>query len=247
MNKIVKSLFKRKSVRAYADKAISQKRKDIIYGAMLQAPTAGNMCLYTIIDVVDQDIKNTLSVTCDNQPFIAKAPMVSVLCADYRRWFDIFTKYCEDVRLPKEGDLMLAISDTIIAAQNGVVAAESLGISSCYIGDIIENYETHKELLGLPKYVVPVCMLCFGYPTKQQAKRNKPLRFSIRHIVHQDRYNMDKCNLMEQILQQREGYENKDGFDQWIVRFCNRKWNSDFSIEMSRSARAIIDDWCKED
>ena len=47
----------------------------------------------------------------------------------------------------------------MIAAQNTVVAAESLGLGSCYIGDILENREYNKKLLSLPDYVVPVGML----------------------------------------------------------------------------------------
>ena len=69
---------------------------------------------------------------------------------------------------------MLAVCDALIAAQNAVVAAESLGIGSCYIGDIMENAEVHQMTLQLPKYVFPVAMLVFGYPTDQQKKRKKP-------------------------------------------------------------------------
>ena len=57
---------------------------------------------------------------------------------------------------------MLACSDALIAAQNAVIAAESLGIGSCYIGDILEQAEDHAELLDLPPHTMPVAMLCFG-------------------------------------------------------------------------------------
>ena len=69
---------------------------------------------------------------------------------------------------------MLAITDTAIAAQNAVVAAESLGIGSCYIGDIMENCEEQRRLLQLPEYVFPAVMLVFGWPTMQQKQRQKP-------------------------------------------------------------------------
>ena len=75
------------------------------------------------------------------------------------------------MRKPQEGDLFLACSDALIAAQTAVVAAESLGIGSCYIGDIMENYEAHRDLFGLPQYVFPICLLCFGYPTQGQMQR----------------------------------------------------------------------------
>ena len=58
---------------------------------------------------------------------------------------------CQDagvpMRQPEEGDLFLACCDALIAAQTAVLAAEALGVGSCYIGDIMENYEIHRPVL----------------------------------------------------------------------------------------------------
>ena len=59
--------------------------------AAMEAPTAGNQQLYTILDITDQQLKERLAVTCDNQPFIAKAKLVLVFCADLCKWYDLFT------------------------------------------------------------------------------------------------------------------------------------------------------------
>ena len=83
---------------------------------------------------------------------------------------------------------MLAFSDAAIAAQNAVVAAESLGIGSCYIGDIMENCEAQRTLLRLPEYVFPAVMLVFGWSTAQQKERKKPKRCPMIHIVHENTY-----------------------------------------------------------
>lgn len=244
MNATIQALHTRKSVRAYERRPIPENVKRAILEAAIQAPSAGNMNLYTILDITDQAIKDRLAVTCDNQPFIAKAPMVLIFCADYHRWYELFKRHVDQVRTPGEGDLLLANADALIAAQNAVVAAESFGIGSCYIGDITENFETHKELLGLPDHVVPACMLCFGYPTQQQRDRDKPQRFSVEDVVHENAYSEDKCARMEEMLLQRG--EGKDiDIGEWVQRFCARKWNSDFSREMSRSCREIICSWCK--
>lgn len=248
MNETIMQLFERKSVRAYENRPIPPEVKKLILEAALQAPTAGNMTLYTILDITDQKIKERLAVTCDNQPFIAEAPLVLIFCADYHRWYQLFCKHIKEVRTPAEGDLLLANADAIIAAQNAVVAAESLGLGSCYIGDITENYEIHKELLKLPDYVVPACMLCFGYPTEQQKKRKKPSRFEIEDIVHENAYIENKAMQMELMLRNRNSTikpPEAETLSNWINRFCKRKWNSEFSIEMSRSCRALINDWCK--
>ena len=173
MNEIIESLYNRKSVRAYEKKAIPNEMKNVILEAAMQAPTAGCQQLYTILDITDQNLKEALAESCDHQPFIAKAPMVLVFCADCKKWYDAYLEAGCKPRKPDVGDLMLAVTDTAIAAQNAVVASESMGIGSCYIGDILENYEDNQKLLNLPKYVLPVSMLVLGRPTKQQKNRTK--------------------------------------------------------------------------
>ena len=244
MNETIQQLHDRRSVRVYEDRPIEAEVKQAILSAAIQAPSAGNMALYTILDITDPEIKQKLSVSCDNQPFIATAPMVLIFCADYRRWYDVFCKYVDEVRRPDMGDLFLAEADALIAAQNAVVAAHSLGLGSCYIGDITENYEFHKELLKLPQYVVPAAMLCFGYPTEQQRNRPKPKRHEVSDLVHENGYRMEKSADMPRMLQQQQGKEGEDLAD-YIRRFCKRKWNSDFSVEMSRSCTEMVKDWCK--
>jgi nitroreductase/FMN reductase (NADPH)/FMN reductase [NAD(P)H] len=244
MNSTIEQLHSRKSVRVYEDRPIAPEVKQAILEAAIQAPSAGNMALYTILDITDQTIKDKLAVSCDNQPFIATAPMVLIFCADYRRWYDVFCKYVDEVRKPDMGDLFLAEADTLIAAQNAVVAAHSLGLGSCYIGDITENFEYHKELLNLPQYVVPAAMLCIGYPTVQQLQRPKPPRHAVSAMVHENGYNLEKAGEMTEMLAIQQGKTGEELAD-YIRRFCKRKWNSEFSVEMSRSCTEMVKDWCK--
>ncbi len=245
MNEIIKSLKERKSVRVFEDKPIPEEIKREVLQAALEAPTAGNMTLYTILDITDQGIKDRLSVTCDNQPFIAKAPLVFIFCADYFKWYTAFKNVDSEVRDPGEGDLLLANCDALIAAQNTVVAAESFGVGSCYIGDILENFEEHQELLGLPRYVVPACMVVFGYPTQQQTERAKPPRFELSQVVYENTYDVKKAMEFSQALKDRQKLTDLE-FNVWIEKFLKRKYSSDFSLEMSRSAREIIREFREE-
>ncbi len=231
MTETIRELNNRKSTRAFLDREIPKEVKDAIINAACQAPTAGNQQLYTIIDVTDRKIKERLVETCDNQPFIADAKMVLIFCADCKKWYDAF-KYagCEP-RLPGVGDLLLAVSDANIAAENAVTAAESLGIGSCYIGDIMENCEEQRKLLNLPEYVFPAAMLVFGYPTEQQKERSKPRRADTRHIVHENGYREMNADELRELFSIR----SEKPYEDYMKAFCERKYNSDFSVEMSRS------------
>ena len=134
MNNTIKELCERKSVRAFAEKKITADEKAAILKAAVNAPTAGNQQLYTIIDVTDQALKERLVKSCDDQPFIAAADLVLIFCADCKKWYDAYLSVGAEPRVPGVGDLMLAVSDSNIAAQNAVTAAQSLGIGTCWCG-----------------------------------------------------------------------------------------------------------------
>ena len=242
MNQVIKQLKDRKSVRVFTDRPITEKEEAAILEAVVNAPTAGNQQLYTIIKVTDPALKAQLAESCDHQPFIATAPLVLVFCADCRKWYNAFLEYGCEPRKPGAGDLLLSVSDTNIAAQNAVVAAHSLGIGSCYIGDIMENAEQHRQLLSLPEYVFPAAMLVMGYPTDQQLARQKPERTKMRHVVHENRYrDMDKAELGEMLASNA----GSRPFTEWLHAFCKRKYNSDFSREMTRSVEVYLEDFRK--
>ena len=232
MNEVLSQLHARKSVRAFLDRPIPPEARRAILEAACAAPTAGNQQLYTILDITDQAVKDTLADTCDHQPFIARAPLVLLFCADCQKWYDAFAAGGCSPRRPGPGDLWLALSDANIAAQNAVTAAWSLGIGSCYIGDILEQVEAHRALLRLPEYVVPAALLVFGYPTQQQQEREKPRRRALEHIVHENAYRRMEPAELEAMLADNAGARP---YGAWLDAICKRKYNSDFSREMSRS------------
>lgn len=237
MNETIRQLYERKSVRIYTEREIDESIVQEILKAAVMAPTAGNQQLYTILRITDPVSLERLSESCDHQPFIAQGKLVLVFCADCLKWYEAFLSAGCRPRKPGEGDLLLAVDDALIAAQNAVVAAESYGIGSCYIGDIMENYETQREILGLPEYVFPAAMLIMGYPTEQQKERKKPERVSMEYIVHENKYHRLDAAELRQMLMKNCTEETYDG---WIHAFCERKYNSDFSREMTRSVREFL-------
>ena len=109
MNEVLKGLYERKSIRAFSDREITADEKTAILKAAVNAPTAGNQQLYTIIDVTDQSLKEKLVKSCDNQPFIASAKMVLIFCADMRKWYNAFLQSGCEPRKLGVGDLMFPV------------------------------------------------------------------------------------------------------------------------------------------
>lgn len=255
MNPVLAQLMGRRSVRAYLPQPVAEETVEAILAAAMRAPTAGNMMLYSIIRVQDQALKDRLAETCDHQPFIAKAPLVLVFLADYQRWWDAYQYFAlaadpqeKPVRRPGEGDLLLAVSDTLIAAQSAVIAAEALGLGACYIGDILENYAVHRELFALPRFVLPVAMVCLGYPTPEASRRRLTRRFAPRHICFRDRYErQSKTDLAEMFREENRALaEIGSSYANAAQANYRRKFSADFSLEMTRSVREMIRSWCDE-
>jgi len=231
----IDELIARKSVRMFEPTPIPDDVQASILECAFNAPTAGNQQLYTILDIRDQAIKDVLARTCDHQPFIAQAPWVLLFLADCRRWLDAYRLAGQEAREPGPADLLLAIADATIAAQNAVTAAHVYGLGSCYIGDIVEQREEVVELLALDPYVYPAALLVFGYPTDQQRRRTKPTRFPADTIVLTDRYR----RLTPDELRAAYAARGED-FDRALPAFCKRKYTSDFAVEMNRCVRDYL-------
>ncbi len=254
MNETISIILKRGSLRKYDDKEISKEDLDLILKSAMRAPTAGNMMCYSVIVIRNKETMEKLSVSCDNQPFIKTSSVLLVFLADFNKWYkyyeinntkDFMNKKGESFEGPTEANLILATQDAIIAAENAVVAAESLGIGSCYIGDIMENFEYHKELLKLPKYVYPVTMLTLGYYPEGYSI---PLRdrFNQEYVVFEEKYNDLTEKDIEEMFMDRDKLfvsENKYNAKNYAQYHYNMKVKSQFSKEMTRSIKLVLDEW----
>lgn len=256
MNPTIDLIMKRRSTRNYDSAPLAREEKDAILQAAMRAPTAGAMMLYTIIEVEDQALKDKLAESCDHQPFIARAPYVLLFLADYQRWMDMYQAAgCETraaelgitPRTPEEGDLILALMDALIAAQTAALAAESLGIGSCYIGDIVENAEEHRRLFGLPRYTFPAALLCLGKPAG--TLDGPPVaRFDRQFIVHQNQYRSFSAAELNDVHLPfgRHSFEDgnfANGAHNVVQANYLRKFTADFSVEMNRSVREMLRRW----
>lgn len=243
MNNTTDLILSRASCRKFSDTPITNEDMNAIIQCAKQAPSAGNMQMYTILNITDKELKERLSVTCDNQPFIKDASHILIFCNDMSKWdraFTLFGAKQEGDKSIDEADFILSMQDAIIAAQNAVIAAQSMGIGTCYIGDIMENLEIHQELLHLPKYVFPCCMLVLGYfPDAPIIPPHN--RYANKYIVCENTYK----ELTDEEIGEMFSIGTHEETVSWMKRFYDRKINSDFFKEMGRSLNKAISEWKK--
>ena len=80
-------------------------------------------------------------------------------------------------------------------------------------------------------------MVVFGYPTKQQLERTKPKRCRLKDIVCENKYIRKDAEALRVMFEKE--CTNRT-FEEWAQAFCARKYNSDFSKEMSRSVATYL-------
>ena len=219
-NPMLQLIEERSTLRRYADRPVEPEVEQAIIRAALRAPTASNMMYYSIITIHDKELQKKLQEICNQQPYISQAPCMLIFCADYQRIYDWFEKdqvpeKCaqlgKEYLYPSEKNFLLGVDDAMLAAENAILAAESLGLGSCLIGHIVNHRREHQRLLGLPDLVFPIVALLIGYPQEGQP-RKKSARFDQRFIVHENRYHRLSGEELDEMFGSRFGYTPKNRF-----------------------------------
>ncbi len=132
-----------------------------------RAATSSNMQLTSVVAVTDAATRRTLSELCGDQKHIAQAPIFLAWCADRARLDRAceLRGYTQDTTTVES--FLVAAVDVAIAMQNATLAAESLGLGTCYIGAIRNNPQDVIELLQLPKHVMPIAGMTVGWPASR--------------------------------------------------------------------------------
>ncbi len=185
-NEVFKIINDRASCRSFLEKEIPEDILNKVLDAACKAPSAGGFQSYSIIKVTDKKKKEILVDLSRGQKFIAKAPVSLVFCIDYRR-----IKRINEVQPSPFNEtnnfmnLWMSILNTALSAHTLCMAAESLGLKSVYIGNILNRVDKVSELLNIPDFVCPSIMVTLGYP---KSITKQPLKYSREVIVHDEEY-----------------------------------------------------------
>jgi len=187
MNEVINCLMNHCSIRKFSDRPIETKILDAILTAGTRAATAGNLQLYTMLVIDDKKTLKVLDQALE-VPFIERSncsTAIITLADQYRvrRWLQTNTD--REVVNYRPYNFFMSVWDSLIAMQNIVVAAESLGLGTCYLGSGVEL--DVQELFGVPEYVFPAGLVCLGYPA---VSPKLSMRLPLEAVIHHNRYHI---------------------------------------------------------
>lgn len=171
---IPEAILKRKSIRSFAPKGLTDEDIETLIQSAILAPNAGNMQPWAFVAVRDRDVKEALVEAAHGQSFIATAPLVIVVCADPTRTAP---------RYGERGTTLYCLQDTAAAVENIILTATHNGLGACWIGAFDEGMAA--ATLGVPMGIRPVAMLPIGYPDGDPPSRP---RRSVSQVLHRDKW-----------------------------------------------------------
>jgi len=185
MNTTIETILSHRSIRKFTNQPVEQGTVDQLVRCGQAAATSSNVQAVSVIQVNSSDKREKLAELAGGQSYVQSAAVFLVYCADLSRPGLACDQLGGEFTPGMTEHFIIATVDVALAAQNTVIAAESLGYGICYIGGLRNNPAEVSELLELPQQVFPVFGLCIGHPA--QAPEVKP-RMPIDAVLMQDGY-----------------------------------------------------------
>ncbi len=155
----------RRSIRSFSDKAIPKEAISSIIDCARMAPTAMNLQPWDFVVVTEKDTLKKIADITDHGKFIAQAAACVAVCCKNTTYF---------------------LEDCSAATQSIMVAANSLGIGSCWVAGHTKPYcDEIKALLGIPEDHRLVSLVPLGYAA---SKTESPPKRAISEVLHWENF-----------------------------------------------------------
>ena len=189
-------LLSHRSVRGYRPDPLPAGGLESLVAAAQSAATSSNLQVWSLVTVTDPRKKATLAKIAGGQKHIEQCPVFLLWVADLARSQRIGAAAGAEVAGTDYFETFLvAAIDAALAAQNATVAAESLGLSTVYIGAMRNDPARVAELVGLPAGTMVVFGLCVGYAAAGAGGEVKP-RLPQEAVVFHEAYGAADENRM---------------------------------------------------
>jgi nitroreductase len=187
-NAVVDSILAHRSIRAFLPTPLADGVLETLVAAAQSAPTSSNQQAWSVVAVRDPARKARLAALSNDQRFITQAPLFLCWIADLSRLERLGAAHGRRLEgLEFLESYMVALVDAALAAQNAVVAAESLGLGTVYVGALRHHPEKVAEELALPTNAFAVFGMSIGHPDPSVPSAVKP-RLPQSLVLHREQY-----------------------------------------------------------
>jgi nitroreductase len=187
-NPVLETLLTHRSVRRYSTRPLPPGLLELLVAAAQSAPSSSNLQAFSIVAVEDKERKQRLSQLAAGQKHVAQAPLLLMFVADLARLRGVTTLYGENAEgLDYTESFLVALTDAAFAAQNALIALESLGLGACYIGAMRNHPEEVAKEIALPPGAFVVFGMTIGYPDLSVETGVKP-RLPQSVVLHREQY-----------------------------------------------------------
>ncbi|MFL0201570.1 oxygen-insensitive NADPH nitroreductase [Exiguobacterium acetylicum] len=242
MNETIQHLLNHRSIRKFKQHQLDEETIETLIKAAQAASTSSYQQAYAIIGVEDEGLKRQLVDVASGQQYVAENSYFFVFCMDYHKHTLAAELAGGDVNRTIETTEALVVGavDAGLAAQNLVVAAESLGYGTVYIGSLRNDARRVSELLQLPNHVVPLFGVAVGLPDQQPGK--KP-RLPMDAVFHRNTYTDD--DTMRELL---TGYEESTSsyYGERTGGQRTEGWVKQMAASMHEPKRTYLREFLKE-
>jgi nitroreductase len=160
----------RRSVRMYSRRDVDDGKIIKLLEAASQAPSTGNYQPWEFVIVREKRMKEHLIESCYNQEWMQTAPVLLIVCTNYKVAGALYGE---------RGLRLYGIQSTAAAIENILIAAESMGLSTCWVGAFSENIVS--RIIECPEHVRPCAIITLGYA---EYKPKKVPRQNLEDFVH---------------------------------------------------------------
>lgn len=186
---VIESMLGHRTVRAFDGSPLPAGTLEALVAAAQSAPTSSNLQAWSVVAVEDPARRARIAERCGNQAHIRECPLLLVWIADLSR----LDRVCGRVGTQPGANpffemFLVAAVDAALAAQNALVAAEAMGLGTCYIGAMRNQPEAIAEELGLPPDAFAIFGLCVGRPDPTRPQAAVKPRLAQSAVLHRERY-----------------------------------------------------------
>ena len=181
INDTVRTQLNHRTIRKFTDEPLSDQQLSALLEVARHTATSSFYQQSTIIRVLDPQVRHQVFLASGQSYVDGTAGELWVFIADVHRNAQIRAEAGLDPEVSERATTFFqAVKDTLLAAQNVVVAAESMGLGTVYLGSISGDTNRVIEALKLPYQTFPVVGLLIGHPDQEpQFKPRLPLTFTV--------------------------------------------------------------------